>query len=102
MSLYHDNARLHVRKIQQRFNLSSDGNRIHVWRPRGKRLTPAFVLQRPTAPTTSVMVWSAIEYNTRSPLAFIRGTMTAQWYVPGILQPHVLPLMEWLPGSFFH
>ncbi|GFU56412.1 transposable element Tcb1 transposase [Trichonephila clavipes] len=27
--------------------------------------------------------------------------MTAQWYVHGILLPHVLPLMQWFPGAIF-
>ncbi|GFU56302.1 transposable element Tcb2 transposase [Trichonephila clavipes] len=27
--------------------------------------------------------------------------MTAQWYVNDILQSHVLPLMQWLPGDIF-
>ncbi|GFV97629.1 transposable element Tcb1 transposase [Trichonephila clavipes] len=38
------------------FNLSSDDNRVRVWRPRGERLNPAFALQRYTAPTAGVMV----------------------------------------------
>ncbi|GFT06528.1 uncharacterized protein TNCV_3356491 [Trichonephila clavipes] len=38
------------------FNLSSDDNHVRVWRPRGKRLNPAFALQRHTAPTAGVMV----------------------------------------------
>ncbi|GFU61425.1 transposable element Tcb2 transposase [Trichonephila clavipes] len=37
-----------------------------------------FVLQRHTAPTAGVIVWGAINYNTRSPLVLVRGTMTAQ------------------------
>ncbi|GFU59668.1 transposable element Tcb1 transposase [Trichonephila clavipes] len=41
---------------ESRFNLSSDGNRVRVWRPRGERLNPAFALQQHTAPTASVMV----------------------------------------------
>ncbi|GFW25588.1 transposable element Tcb2 transposase [Trichonephila clavipes] len=45
------------------------------------------------------MVWGTIAYYTRSPLVLISGTMTAQRYVHGILQPHVLPLMQWLPGA---
>ncbi|GFX12992.1 transposable element Tcb2 transposase [Trichonephila clavipes] len=45
------------------------------------------------------MVWGAIAYNTRSPLVLIRGTMTAQWYVHDILQPHVLPLMQRLSSQ---
>ncbi|GFV28146.1 transposable element Tcb1 transposase [Trichonephila clavipes] len=59
---------------KSRFNLSSDVNRIRVWRPRGERLNLAFTLQRHTAPTAGVMVWSAIAYNTWSPLVLIRGT----------------------------
>ncbi|GFS65272.1 uncharacterized protein TNCV_2451141 [Trichonephila clavipes] len=27
--------------------------------------------------------------------------MTAQWYVHDNQQPHVLPLMQWLPGTIF-
>ncbi|GFU68179.1 transposable element Tcb2 transposase [Trichonephila clavipes] len=30
---------------ESRFNLSSDDNRVHVWRPGGERLNPAFALQ---------------------------------------------------------
>ncbi|GFV27075.1 transposable element Tcb2 transposase [Trichonephila clavipes] len=40
---------------ESRFNLSSDGNHVRVWRPRGERLNPDFSLQRYTAPTTGVM-----------------------------------------------
>ncbi|GFT97821.1 transposable element Tcb2 transposase [Trichonephila clavipes] len=47
------------------------------------------------------MVWGVIAYNTRSLLVLIRGTMTAQRYVHDILQPHVLPLMQQLPGAIF-
>ncbi|GFV37184.1 RNase H domain-containing protein [Trichonephila clavipes] len=45
------------------------------------------------------MVWGVIAY--RSPLVLIRATMTAQRYVHDILQPHVLPLMQRLPGAIF-
>ncbi|GFX76558.1 transposable element Tcb2 transposase [Trichonephila clavipes] len=44
---------------------------------------------------------SVIAYNTRLPLVLIPGTMTVQWYVHDILQPHVLPVMQWLPGAIF-
>ncbi|GFX79617.1 transposable element Tcb2 transposase [Trichonephila clavipes] len=27
--------------------------------------------------------------------------MTVQWHVHYILQPHVFPLMQWLPGAIF-
>ncbi|GFY03857.1 mitogen-activated protein kinase kinase kinase 13-B [Trichonephila clavipes] len=86
---------------ESRFNLSSDHNRVRVWRPCGERLNPAFALQRHTAPTAGVMVWLAIAYNTWSPLVLIRGTMTAQQYVHDILQPHVLPLIQQLSSAIF-
>ncbi|GFV14297.1 transposable element Tcb2 transposase [Trichonephila clavipes] len=85
---------------ESRFNLSND-NRVRVWRPRIERLYPVFALQRHTTPTTGVMIWAAIAYNTRSPLVLIRGTMTAQQYVHDILQPHVLPFGQRLPGAIF-
>ncbi|GFY01272.1 transposable element Tcb2 transposase [Trichonephila clavipes] len=31
----------------------------------------------------------------------IRGTMAAQRYVHGILQPHLLTLVQWLPRAIF-
>ncbi|GFV88087.1 transposable element Tcb2 transposase [Trichonephila clavipes] len=73
---------------EYRFNLSSDDNRVRVWRIRGERLNPAFALQRQTALIAGVIV-------------LIRGTMTAQRYVHGILQPHVLPLMQRLSEANF-
>ncbi|GFX88407.1 uncharacterized protein TNCV_2278751 [Trichonephila clavipes] len=48
---------LATREREYRFNLSSDDNRVGVWRPRGERLNPAFALQRHTTPTAGVMVW---------------------------------------------
>ncbi|GFX18982.1 transposable element Tcb2 transposase [Trichonephila clavipes] len=86
---------------ESRYNLCSDDNCVRVWRHRGERLNPAFDLQRHTAPIAGVMVWGAIAYNTRPVLVLIRGTMTAQWYVHCILQPHVLPLIQRLPGAIF-
>ncbi|GFS92478.1 transposable element Tcb2 transposase [Trichonephila clavipes] len=87
---------------QSRFNLSSDDIRVRVWRPRGKRLNPAFALQLHTAPTAGVMVWGTIAYNTWLPLVLIRGTITAQQYpAADILQPHVFSLMQRLPGAIF-
>ncbi|GFX31676.1 transposable element Tcb2 transposase [Trichonephila clavipes] len=86
---------------ESRFNLSSDENHVRVWKSRGERLNPTFALHRHTAPTAGVMIWGTIAYNTQSPLVFIRGTMTAWRYVHDILQPHVLPLTQWLPGAIF-
>ncbi|GFV05873.1 transposable element Tcb2 transposase [Trichonephila clavipes] len=66
-----------VFRDESRFNLSNDENRVRVWRPHGECLNSAFALQRHTAPTTGVMVWGVIAYNTRSPLVLIRGTKAA-------------------------
>ncbi|GFT64019.1 transposable element Tcb2 transposase [Trichonephila clavipes] len=86
-------TRSSLAKRESILNLSSDDYHVRVWKPRGERLNPAFVLQQQTTPTAGVMVWGAIAHNTRSPLAVIRGAMRAQWYVHDIPQPHVLPLM---------
>ncbi|GFU71477.1 transposable element Tcb1 transposase [Trichonephila clavipes] len=49
------------------------------------------------------MVWGVIVYNARSPLVLICGTiyMTIPRYVYDIMQPHVLPLKQWLPEAIF-
>ncbi|GFX38794.1 transposable element Tcb2 transposase [Trichonephila clavipes] len=44
---------------ESRFNLSSDDNRVRVWRPPGERLNPAFALKRHTTSTTGVMPHTA-------------------------------------------
>ncbi|GFX75694.1 transposable element Tcb1 transposase [Trichonephila clavipes] len=80
---------------KSRLNLSNDDNPVRVWRLRGERVNPAFALQRYTDP------WGSIAYKARSPLILIRCTMTAQRYVHDILQPHVLTLMQRLPGAIF-
>ncbi|GFU84420.1 transposable element Tcb2 transposase [Trichonephila clavipes] len=86
---------------ESRFNLSSNDNRVRVWRPRGERLKPTFALQQHTTPTAGVMVWGAIADNTWQPIVLIYGTMIAQRYVLDILQPQVFPLMQRLPGDIF-
>ncbi|GFU36509.1 transposable element Tcb1 transposase [Trichonephila clavipes] len=40
---------------KSKFNISSDDNRVRVWRLLGERLNPAFALQRHTAPTDGAM-----------------------------------------------
>ncbi|GFU49521.1 transposable element Tcb2 transposase [Trichonephila clavipes] len=53
---------------ESRFNLSSDDNRVHVWRPRGERLNPAFALQQHTAPTAGVILWGTVAYKKATPI----------------------------------
>ncbi|GFY22482.1 transposable element Tcb2 transposase [Trichonephila clavipes] len=84
---------------ESRFNLSSDGKRVRVGRPRRESLNPA--LQRHTSTTAGVRIWGATDYDTRSPLILIHDKLTAQRRVYDILQPHVLSLMEGLPRVIF-
>ncbi|GFV50183.1 transposable element Tcb2 transposase [Trichonephila clavipes] len=79
------------------FNLSSDDNRVRVWRPRGARLNSVLALHRRTAPPAG----GTIAYDTRSPHILIHGTIRTQQYIHDILRPHVLPLMAGLPGAIF-
>ncbi|GFU68508.1 transposable element Tcb1 transposase [Trichonephila clavipes] len=71
------------------FNLSSDDNRVCVWRPRGEHLNSAFALQRHTAPPGGVTIWGAMNYYTLSSLILIKVTLTVQRYVHDILQLRV-------------
>ncbi|GFX34956.1 transposable element Tcb1 transposase [Trichonephila clavipes] len=42
---------------ESRFNLSSDDNRVRVWRNRRERLNPAFIIQRHIASTAVEHIW---------------------------------------------
>ncbi|GFV31878.1 transposable element Tcb2 transposase [Trichonephila clavipes] len=86
---------------ESRFHFSSDDDRARVWRLRGERLNPAFAFLGHTSLTAGVIVWDVFAYNTRSTLVLIRDTVTIQWGVHGIMQLHVLPLRQRLPGAIF-
>ncbi|GFX26118.1 transposable element Tcb2 transposase [Trichonephila clavipes] len=60
---------------ESRFVLGNDDNRVRVWR-------------RP-------------DYDSRSTLIVMRGTLTGQCYVDDILRPHVGPFLNGLPGRIF-
>ncbi|GFX80149.1 transposable element Tcb1 transposase [Trichonephila clavipes] len=60
---------------ESRFVLATDDNRVRVWRH------PA--------------------YDSRSTLIVILRTLTGQRYVDNILQPHVGPFLNGLPGEIF-
>ena len=47
------------------------------------------------------MVWGAIAYGSRSPLEFIRGSMTATHYVSDVLQTTLLPYLDGRPHVLF-
>ncbi|UYV80751.1 hypothetical protein LAZ67_19001595 [Cordylochernes scorpioides] len=86
---------------ESRFCLSSDSRRVRVWRRRGERSNPAAIVERPTVRQRGIMVWSAIAYDSRSPLLRIQGTMTAQRYVDDVLRPVTLPYLQGLPNALY-
>ncbi|GFX22514.1 transposable element Tcb2 transposase [Trichonephila clavipes] len=64
-------------------------NRVRVWRHPGERYdSPHTVLRH-------------IAYDSRSTLIVMCGTLTGQRYVDDILQPHVGPFLNGLPGAIF-
>lgn len=86
---------------ESRFSLSADDQRTRVWRRRGQRSDPAFVIERHTAIQQGVTVWGAICWDTRSPLVILQGTMTARSYVDDILTPVVLPMLSSRLGAIY-
>ncbi|GFT94849.1 transposable element Tcb2 transposase [Trichonephila clavipes] len=67
----------------------------------GEGLNPAFALRRHAAPAAGVMVWVPLPTIHSEHLVLICGTMSALRYVHDFLTPHVLLLMQWLPGAIF-
>ncbi|GFX22770.1 hypothetical protein TNCV_4839071 [Trichonephila clavipes] len=57
------------------FNLDSGDNRVRVWR---KTSQFCFRCTKAPAPTTCVIVWGAIAYETQSPLVSINDTMSTK------------------------
>ncbi|GFT07097.1 transposable element Tcb2 transposase [Trichonephila clavipes] len=86
---------------ESRFVLVTDDNRVRVWRRPGERYNSPHNVLHHTARTAGVMVWGAIAYDSRSTLIVMRGTLTGQRYVDGILRPHVGPFLNGRPGAIF-
>ncbi|GFU74162.1 transposable element Tc1 transposase [Trichonephila clavipes] len=86
---------------ESRFVLGTDDNRVRVWRLLGERYNFLHTVLRHTARTAGVMVLGAIAYDSRSTLIVMRGILTGQRYVDDILQPHVGPFLNGLPGAIF-
>jgi hypothetical protein len=63
--------------------------RLRVRRPRGQRLNLQFALRRHSGLTPGVMVWSAIQFGSRSPPVFIQGSLNATRYINKVLLPYL-------------
>jgi hypothetical protein len=68
---------------------------------RGERPDIEFAVERPIHSTVGVMVWGAIGYGSRSPLVFIRGSMTSVRYINEVLEPFLLPYLNGLHQPIF-
>ncbi|GFW43725.1 transposable element Tcb2 transposase [Trichonephila clavipes] len=84
-----------------RFVSGTVDNRVRVWRRPGERYNSSDTALPHAARTAGVMVWGIIAYDSRSTLIVMRGTLTGQGYVDGILRPHVGPFLNGLPGEIF-
>ncbi|UYV63148.1 hypothetical protein LAZ67_2003293, partial [Cordylochernes scorpioides] len=67
----------------------------------GQRVDPGLTVEHHTGPQQGVMVWDAILFDSRTSLAVIPGTLTAQRYVDDILRPVLLPFLSHHPGLTF-
>ncbi|GFY11144.1 hypothetical protein TNCV_4471301 [Trichonephila clavipes] len=63
---------------ESRFFLGTDDNRVWVWRRTGERYDSPYTVLRHTARTAGVMVWGVIDYDSRSTLIVMRGTLMGQ------------------------
>lgn len=86
---------------ESRFCLGMHDGRRRVRRHRGERRDIGFAVERHVHRTVGVMVWGAIAYGSRSPLLFIRGSMTAARYVEDVLQTTLLPYLDGRPHVLF-
>ncbi|GFT16872.1 transposable element Tcb2 transposase [Trichonephila clavipes] len=64
---------------EYRFNISSDDNRVRMWRSRVKRLNPVFALQRHTAPTAGSIFQQANARPHTALLDCLRTITTLPW-----------------------
>ena len=81
--------------------MSTDDNRVRLWRRPSERYSSPHTVVRHTACTVGVVDWGGIAYDSRSTLAIVRGTLTGQHYNDGILRSHVGPFLNDFPGANF-
>lgn len=67
----------------------------------GERYNPNVTIPRYTSPTSGVMVWGAIAYDSCSSVVVIRGRLTDHQKVQEILRLHVLPFLAGCLGALF-
>ncbi|GFY04870.1 transposable element Tcb1 transposase [Trichonephila clavipes] len=58
-------------------------------------------MHRHTGPAPGIMVWGGIGYHSRTPLVHIAGTLNSQHYISEVLEPVVLPYLQWFGTAIF-
>ncbi|GFV32662.1 transposable element Tcb1 transposase [Trichonephila clavipes] len=58
-------------------------------------------MHRQSGDAPGIMVWSGIEYHSRTPLVRINGTLNSQRYISEVLEPVVLPYLQGLATTIF-
>lgn len=58
-------------------------------------------MKRHTAQQRGIMVWGASTYDSKSPLVWSFGNMTARRYVDGVLHPVTLPFLQGVPNAIY-
>ncbi|GFS70683.1 transposable element Tcb2 transposase [Trichonephila clavipes] len=75
---------------ESRFSLSSDSNRILIWRERGSRNHPSNIIERDRYGGRGVLVWGGIMLGSRTDLhIFDAGSVNGTRYCNEILLPYV-------------
>ena len=59
----------------------------------GERRLPECIRPRHTGPTSGLVVWWAISYNSRSHLVFLQGKVNNACYIAQVVNPVVLPFL---------
>ena len=85
---------------ESRFWLSGTDGRVRVWRRRGERNLPPNLLQTVAYGGGSLKVWGGISLNNKTDLILIRGNLTAERYVEGVVQNHILPFAHEIGPNF--
>ncbi|GFU17591.1 transposable element Tcb1 transposase [Trichonephila clavipes] len=87
---------------ESRICLPHHDGRIRVWRHSGERMLNSCVMHRHTGPAPGIMVWSGIGYHFRTPLVRIAGTLKSHCYISEVLEPVVLPSLQFLSTAILH
>ncbi|GFX48971.1 transposable element Tcb2 transposase [Trichonephila clavipes] len=92
---------LYARRLMSRFSVHPDNRRIFIWRERGSRNNPAFMLESVRFGSGGELVYGGISIDGRTDLYIIRdGPLTARRYRDEILRTIVVPYTAAIGDDF--